>query len=140
VIAHEFGIIDETGRVVIPPQFEYAGHFIDGLAQVQIGDRLAFIDPGGKVEFYLPAGCATEGWFSEGLALVNVGGEQDYHEIDGGRWGYINRQGDFAIPAHFFVPRTPYGTDRRNRPHARDPRDRDPGPAAGRRAVPIVPA
>ena len=43
----KYGYIDKTGIMVIPPQFEKAGKFIGGLAQVCLESTLAF-DPSGR--------------------------------------------------------------------------------------------
>src|SRR5205807_314512 len=48
-VAKKFGYIDRTGRLVIPPQWEYAGPFVDGLAAVSACDRASFIDKTGHV-------------------------------------------------------------------------------------------
>jgi len=43
----KYGYIDKTGAMVIPPQFEKAGKFTGGLAQVCLESTLAF-DPSGR--------------------------------------------------------------------------------------------
>ena len=99
------GFIDSSGKVVIPPTFDDADDFSEGLAHVWVGDRQAYIDTAGAVRFYLPADCADAGYFSEGLALVNVGGASEHHLIEGGRWGYVRRDGQLVIPPQFSMPR-----------------------------------
>lgn len=100
-----YGFIDQTGQVVIPPVYDEANEFSEGLASVWNDGHWAFIDPAGKVVFRLPADCLVVSHFSEGLALVNVGGKETHHSIDGGKWGYIDRFGRFAVPAQFTMPR-----------------------------------
>ena len=97
------GFIDATGHIVIPAKFRSVGDFYEGLASVYNGDRQSFIDTSGKMVFSVPADWATDGLFSEGLALVNVGGTTDYHKVEGGYWGYMDRRGKLAIPARFFI-------------------------------------
>jgi hypothetical protein len=54
-----FGYLDLQGRVVIPPQFDSAGPFTGGLAQVGVGNpievrKYGYIDTAGKM-FRKPA-------------------------------------------------------------------------------------
>lgn len=44
----KWGFLDETGNVVIRPQFDTAGSFEGGLAQVQMQGRLGYIDRNGQ--------------------------------------------------------------------------------------------
>ena len=41
------GFIDESGKFVIPPQFQYARAFENGLADVELNDRWGFINKNG---------------------------------------------------------------------------------------------
>jgi len=43
----QFGVIDRTGRFVIPPRFEALGDFTDGLAEAQVNGKVGFIDRSG---------------------------------------------------------------------------------------------
>ncbi|MBI1923598.1 WG repeat-containing protein [Candidatus Poribacteria bacterium] len=43
-----YGYINELGKVVIKPQFNYARRFSDGLACISIGDRWGYIDKSGR--------------------------------------------------------------------------------------------
>ena len=45
----KWGYIDRSGEFMIPPQFDQAYSFSDGLAGVQIGDKRGFITPDGKI-------------------------------------------------------------------------------------------
>lgn len=47
-----YGYIDKTGQLVIPPQFEQAQGFSDGLAAVQVKEKWGYIDKTGK--FVIP--------------------------------------------------------------------------------------
>lgn len=62
------GYINKSGEFVIPPQFQDARDFAEGLACVRINDwRYGFIDRTGRVVIdYLDEECV----FSEGLAAV----------------------------------------------------------------------
>ncbi len=96
-----FGYIDPTGSLVIPCEFIEGQPFSEGLAQVRLRDRrLAYIRADGQVAFTLREDVVYAGLFSEGLAVVNVGGtpgEIDDHNVYDGKWGYIDRRGRFAI-------------------------------------------
>ncbi|MEO0108028.1 MAG: WG repeat-containing protein [candidate division WOR-3 bacterium] len=45
----KWGYIDEADNVSIPPQFENALPFSDGLAPVRVGDKWGYINPDGKI-------------------------------------------------------------------------------------------
>ena len=101
-----WGLIDTQGRVILEPQYYEIGPFRDGIAEVKLQDMktIAFIDTDGKRLFTLPKEIVDVGPFSDGLALANVGGKWD--EIDGaalqgGKWGYIDRTGAWAIKPRF---------------------------------------
>jgi WG containing repeat len=88
------GFIDNTGRLVIPPnpELKYSRDFSEGLAGVVLRDgNWGFMDRTGKVVIRLH-GVESCYWFQEGLCRVVA--------IDG-RTGYINRSGDFMIKPQF---------------------------------------
>src|SRR5262245_22314347 len=89
----KFGYIDETGRVVIKPQFDEAYPFTDGLAAVSIGEKAGFIDASGKI--VVPLRYHGTLPFSDGLAAVFIaeksGNNRSYP------CGYINHTGEFVI-------------------------------------------
>jgi len=89
------GYIDSTGKIVIPFVVPYWGgnvddEFHDGRLEVATGDGVYIDTHGHKAihrRFY-------RGWdFSEGLAAAL--------EKDGGKWGYIKTNGQFAITPRF---------------------------------------
>ena len=75
------GYIDRTGQIIIPPQYEYAFEFSEGLAEVVVGQKEGFIDISG--EFVIPPQVLEVTGFSEGLAAV-WGADQ---------WGFMDKQG-----------------------------------------------
>src|SRR6266699_982332 len=85
----EWKTTDQTGRIVIPPQFDEAGSFSDGLAAVRIGARFGYIDKQGKI--VINPQFSSAGSFSGGLAVVGIDG----------KWGYIDKQGKFVIKPQF---------------------------------------
>jgi hypothetical protein len=89
----KWGYIDRSGRLVIPPRFDRAEPFSEGLAAVQTGTKLAYVDATGQLALHpeqLPAGTLHRP-FHDGRAAVRVG--QVY--------GYIERTGKLAIPARY---------------------------------------
>jgi hypothetical protein len=90
----KWGYIDTGGHLAIPAQFDSAGHlsvgsFIEGLARVNLGNQVGFINKTGQYavnpQFY------EAGDFHDGLAAVRT---------DGG-WGFINKAGTFVVKPRF---------------------------------------
>ncbi|MGQ9896475.1 MAG: WG repeat-containing protein, partial [Acidobacteriota bacterium] len=75
------GYIDNTGNMVIPPQFEDAEDFSEGLAAVKIGNLYGYIDRTGKL--VIPAQFSHTHRFMGGVAQVVINK----------RTGYIDRTG-----------------------------------------------
>ena len=92
----KIGFMNREGQIVIPPRFDYAEDFLEGVARVKIDGHLAFIDENGSVLFQLPN--YTSAWsFYDGLAMVEV---QRPDEVDGHR-GYIDHTGKLVIPLRY---------------------------------------
>jgi hypothetical protein len=85
------GYIDVTGQFVLPPQFEMADPFSEGLAFVRRDGGSILINKAG--EFVADAQYADHKDFAEGLAAVKT--------IENELWGYIDRTGQFVIPPQF---------------------------------------
>jgi hypothetical protein len=79
------GYIDRTGRLVIPPQFEYTGPFSEGLANVSNCSKPRFIDKTGAVVFSVPFDDASP--FHGGLAPVIR------YNLGGALTGYVDKTG-----------------------------------------------
>jgi serine/threonine protein kinase len=88
-IGDKYGYIDQTGRVVIQPQFDSADDFFEGMAVIRIGKKYGFIDK--KGELLIPPQFDFTLNFSEGLAMVNIDN----------KYGYISKNGQFVIPPKF---------------------------------------
>lgn len=82
-----FGFIDQTGHVVISPQFLWASQFSEGRATVFVCHKYGYIDESGKI--VIPPQFDGAGKFSEGLALVLVGKKV----------GFIDKTGRMPIAA-----------------------------------------
>lgn len=84
----KWGYVDESGTVKIKYQYDFAGPFENGKAQVEKGDVKGFIAPNGK-----PVGKIE---YSElmveapGVWRVAVGGKWKDGALDGAKWGFIN--------------------------------------------------
>lgn len=88
-----YGYARQDGQWVIPPRFEDAMPFSEGLAAVRVGDAntglWGYIDTAGTP--VIKPGFAGASFFSDGLAVVTV---DDYFE---GKQGYIDRSGKMVI-------------------------------------------
>jgi hypothetical protein len=60
------------GKIVINPQFDRCGHFVDGLAAVEVGQQWGYIDTTGK--FVINPQYENADDFSEGLASITMNG------------------------------------------------------------------
>lgn len=88
------GYIDCDGNVVIPPIYEIAEDFSEGLAcvaELGWGKGYKFIDTNGEVVISLKDGIVVCGYFHEGLCVVEVDGKS----------GYIDKTGAMAIAPQF---------------------------------------
>lgn len=95
-----WGYIDRAGTVVIPPRFEAAEPFSEGLAAVKLAGSHGYIDTSGKVVLrprFAPAG-AVHRPFGSGRAAVKVGDLYGYMDTSGnlvGQGRYL-RADDFS--------------------------------------------
>jgi len=91
--ARDYGFINKDGRIIIPPAFDVAGDFSNGLAPVCNGDskhrKCGYIDSGGNVAIEFKFDFAES--FSEGLAPVKIGA----------KFGYIDTSGSVIIAPKF---------------------------------------
>ena len=101
--AGKWGYIDKRGKIVIKPRFDWAKPFSDALAAVKVQGKLGYIDKKGKMIIKPQFASALD--FRMGLALVNVGGKWKTEKMAGGltrktllggKWGYIDKNGDFV--------------------------------------------
>jgi hypothetical protein len=85
----KFGFIDRRGNLVIPPQFDFALSFAEGLAPVLVGDKVGYVDRTGRMVIEPQFDSAFD--FSEGLAPVQVDGKV----------GYIGHNAEMVIAPQF---------------------------------------
>lgn len=84
------GFIDNSGTLVVKPQFSDSGRYSEGLAPVEFSDgKWGYIDKNGSIVIKPSFDWALI--FREGLALVQIGK----------KWGFIDKAGILRIPATF---------------------------------------
>jgi hypothetical protein len=83
--ADKYGYEDESGNIVISPQFANADEFSEGLAAVELNGKFGYINKDGS--FVIQPQFEGRGKFINGIAGVKLNG----------KWGYIDRTGDFII-------------------------------------------
>lgn len=88
------GLIDRTGREIIPCQYEEVNYPTDDLCRIMKNERYGFADLYGNE--VIPPQYRAASAFAEGLAVVAI----DFDSFSVG-YGYINTQGDTVIPARF---------------------------------------
>jgi hypothetical protein len=112
------GYIDETGKIVITPRFDWAFDFCQGVAYVEQGNLKGYINRQGHLIFDLDRDCSAgtnpanalrvslcgslllkkypfAQDFSEGLAAVANGTTR------GAKYGFVNPRGQLVIPQIF---------------------------------------
>jgi len=82
----KYGFINMNDDWVIPPVYEKAYRFTDGLAAVKVNDKWGFIDQTGK-NVISPSYIEEPSLFSNGYAQIQL---EDY-------WGIINKHGELVI-------------------------------------------
>ena len=83
------GYIDQTGKLVIEPQFENARDFSEGMARVRVSEKWGYINKTGQLVIKPQFAYCLD--FSEGLARVRVGR----------KWGFIDKTGKYVIKPQF---------------------------------------
>jgi hypothetical protein len=91
-IKGKYGYIDRSGKMVIPPQFEDAEPFSEGLALISFdSNQWSYIDKSGKIVINGEKFVIARG-FSEGLAAAMEKNE---------KYGFIDKTGKFVIQPQF---------------------------------------
>ena len=89
VVNGKWGFIDQTGAVIIKPQFDDVGCFKNGMAPVEKNGKWGYVDRTGNVVIDFTWDWACD--FYEGRALVMLNK----------RWGYIDANGNAVIKPQF---------------------------------------
>ncbi len=94
----KWGVIDQSGKVIVPFQYDEAGPFFSGgLLAVKKDNRWGFIDAGGHAAVPLVYR-AVHPVFSEGITAV-----QNEKKL----WGFINQKGEVTASPRFKQVLTP---------------------------------
>lgn len=83
------GLIDKTGKTIIPIKYDYISEFREGLAVVVLNKKYGFINQQGEIVIQPQFKDACT--FSEGYADVNINDKV----------GYIDKKGNIAIPTQY---------------------------------------
>ncbi len=98
----KYGYLDQAGKLAIPCKFDEASNFLDGLATVRKDKQWSFIDSTGKEVITIDSsliGIIEVGSFSEDLCPLRKMTIIDKKAAR--KYGYLDRQGQLAIPAKF---------------------------------------
>jgi len=85
----KYGFINRSGKIIIPPAYDEAQPFQQGLSCVRIGNKYGFIDPEGRMVIQPQFDQAFS--FSEDLAGVKIGGQ----------WGFTDKSGKLVIEPQY---------------------------------------
>ncbi|MBX9695274.1 MAG: WG repeat-containing protein, partial [Cyanobacteria bacterium] len=121
------GVIDRTGKFIVPAEYSTAEAFSDELCLVRKEQSIEFLDPDGKAKFKLELYDDAHS-FSDGLAAVrqkdlwgfiNTSGRlvvkpkfeqvQDFHHDLAparlsGKWGFVDKRGEWVIqPTYDYI-------------------------------------
>ena len=101
------GYVDDSGKVVIPPQFDTAGKFVEARARVSVGGQYGIIDNSGV--FVVPPDYQAVSDFWNGLAQLHKDGVTTLVDHDG--YEIFRAEGEIIIPTdanHFLIGRRRY--------------------------------
>lgn len=100
----QYGYVNKTGKYVIKPQYDYATEFAEGLAQVNLDNKIAFIDQHGVIVFYVSnvpnAQHTSVSNFHNGVAIIHASDDK----INGtgySKYGAIDNNGKIIIDVKF---------------------------------------
>lgn len=85
----KWGLIDTKGSIIVPFKYNKMGNFEEGLIWVKSGSEYCYINEYEKVQFCINASFVND--FKFGVARV----------IEQGRWGLINRLGEYVVRPKF---------------------------------------
>lgn len=96
----KYGFIDTNGKAVVPPKYDYARSFSEGLAAVRLGDwingKWGFIDVTGKELFMV--NYEGVGDFFQGVVIVSSGENGGPTPV---QYGLIDKTGKELVPLKY---------------------------------------
>lgn len=93
----KYGFVDENGKEIIPPKYEWVGEFKEGVARVFTNNKAGYIEKEGKV--VIPEKYDDAWEFSEGLAKVMLAKMVKERLV--ARFGFVNKKGEEVVEANF---------------------------------------
>lgn len=91
LVADKYGFMDENGKIVIEPQFEWAYLFSEGVCFARIGERRGLIDSTGTFTMEFGDTIHNVFYFVNGVSKIRCGLNNNI--------GVINKEGKTVIPA-----------------------------------------
>jgi len=92
--------MDKTGRIVVPPQFDWAESMHEGLAVIGKDGKYGYMDKSGKI--VIPPKYISADGFSGGVAIVKIETE------DGEKQGVIDKTGKWLFDLDYKILRSDY--------------------------------
>jgi len=84
-----YGLLDSTGKVIVPLKYEWVGGFREGYCLLKLNEKYGFMNKAAKIA--IPLKYEDAGTFSEGLAKVALNG----------KYGLIDGAGKIIIPLEY---------------------------------------
>ncbi len=88
---NKWGFRDSNNKIILPPIYDYAENFSEGLASVTLNGKHGYIDKKGNVA--IPFVYDSAWAFSEGLTKF-----MKLHGDEVNKWGFIDKGGNVVIP------------------------------------------
>ncbi len=85
----KWGYMDPTGKIVIPPQFDRAFEFHEGVAVIEDDGKYGYVDKAGRIVMQPQFDWAES--MQEGLAVIKKDG----------KYGYMDKTGKIVIPPKY---------------------------------------
>ncbi len=93
----KYGLMDRKGKALTEVKYDYFENFSEGIAIVKSDGIPGILDTLGNEKLFPDYQSVLS--LHEGLAAVYSGGEyNEQGELDGGKWGFIDRKGTLVVP------------------------------------------
>src|ERR1017187_10137738 len=96
----KYGFMDRSGKTVIPPQFDGAFGFSEGLAQVRVGSKSGYINAKGVLVITPQFDAALQFQYERAAVKLCCGGEF-WQKKQGDRYGFIDKDGKYISSPDF---------------------------------------